>query len=1025
MTQSGMWTRWTVGVLLAAPFSPMLHAQSPGQPATIQFNRDIRPILSDNCYFCHGPDQNKRKADLRLDTREGLFSTLSDHRTVVPGKPDDSELYRRLITHDPQERMPDPKSNKRLSGHDIALIRRWIEQGAPWQGHWAYLPLTSPTPPAVDGAPAHHPVDAFILARLKEAGLSPAAPADRVTLIRRVSQDLCGLPPTPAEVKAFVDDASPDAYEKVVDRLLASPHFGERMGVFWLDLVRFADTIGYHSDNPMNVSPFRDYVIDSFNANKPFDQFTIEQLAGDLLANPTPQQRVATAYNRLLQTTEEGGAQAREYEVKNLTDRVRNVSTVWLAATMGCCQCHDHKFDPLTMKDFYSMAAFFADVQEATIGRREPGMLMPTPEQQRKLDELDSAIAAEKLKLNVPDAALADEEQSWEAGLRRHPVQWTTLQASSASTSGPAQLRPLPDGSFLLVGKPPAKDVYTFETTLTAGRLTGLRIEALPDGSFSASGPGAADNGNFVLTGVKIELQQSKGRPRPVALAKAFADYSQPTFAVESLLTRRGAGWAVMPSFGQPHAAIFEFTQPLKAQSGATLKVALEFQSPFPGHQIGRVRLSTTAEERPAETFSIPENVRDALAADDDERSDKEQATVMAYFRTIAPSLEPIRRSVAAIEKQKESLSDQMRKCLVTTSGTPRTVRLLHRGNWQDTTGAAMAPAIPAILASGALQQEANGRRLNRLDLARWIVSRNNPLTARVYVNRIWRLCFGMGLSKITDDLGSQGEWPTHPELLDYLANDFVDHGWDTKRLFRLLVTSQTYRQSSQGSELAREKDPYNRLLARQSRWRIDAEFVRDNALSVSGLLVDRVGGQSVKPYQPEGYWVQLNFPTRTYVADKGDDQYRRGLYTWWQRSFLHPSLLAFDAPSREEGVCERNRSNIPQQALVLLNDPTYVEASRALAARVMKEGGDATLERLKFAYQVVLSRPPREEEITLLTALLQKHRAEYEQSPQEAQKLLRVGNAPAPSDTNPAELAAWTSICRVILNLSETITRM
>ena len=469
-------------------------------PDRIDFNRDVRPILSDNCYFCHGPDRNKRKADLRLDTKDGIFSHIKDAITVVPGKPDQSELFRRVTASNPGERMPDPKSNKRLSDHDIAILKKWIEQGAPWQGHWAYLkPTRPPVPDVKENGFVRNPIDNFIDAKLDDAGLHPAPSADRATLIRRLSFDLTGLPPTPAEVEQFQKDQSPDAYDKLVDRLLASPHFGERMAVFWLDIVRYADTIGYHSDNPMNVWPYRDYVINSFNSNKGFDQFTIEQLAGDLLPNPTTEQKVASAYNRLLQTTEEGGAQPKEYRAKYDADRVRNVSTAWLGSTMGCCQCHDHKFDPFTQVDFYGMAAFFADVKEADVGRREPGMSVLDAKQETGLKKIESTIADAKETLDQDTPELAEAQQKWESE-QSQQINWQPLAPDTFSVKGTSVLREQADDVLADSGKPAAKETFSISAHSRLKGITGFRLEALDDASLPAHGPGTAPNGNFVLT---------------------------------------------------------------------------------------------------------------------------------------------------------------------------------------------------------------------------------------------------------------------------------------------------------------------------------------------------------------------------------------------------------------------------------------------------------------------------------------------------------------------------------------------
>jgi hypothetical protein len=996
----------------------LLQGAAPALPASIDFNRDIRPILSENCYFCHGPDKNKRKADLRLDTHDGLFSTIKDHSTVVPGKPDHSELFLRVIEPDPDQRMPDPKSNKRLSDRQIALLKAWINQGAPWKGHWAYQPIGGPTPPEVnDQGFVKNDIDRFILAGLKETGLHHAPQVDRVTLIRRLSFDLTGLPPKEAEVQAFVNDASPGAYDTLVDRLLASPQYGERMATWWLDLVRYADTIGYHSDNPMNVWPFRDYVINAFNSNKPFDQFTREQLAGDLIPGSTQEQKVASAYNRLIETTEEGGAQAKEYAVKYECDRVRNISTVWMAATMACCQCHDHKFDPYSQKDFYSMAAFFADIQEAPIGHREPGMPVLDASQSAELKKLDDRIADLKKQLGAQTPELTAAQAEWEKHLQDDSkVAWTVLNPASAKARSGTELKTQEDGS-ILGSKFPNKDTFivTAETDLSG--ITGIRLEALPDPSLPVQGPGAAPNGNFVLTGFQVSL----GKGKAVKLIRASADHSQDSYPVAaSLESKATSGWAVLPEIGKAHEAVFEPEQPIELKDGAKLTFTLQFNSQFAQHEIGHFRISLTTSDAPGGREAPPENLRPLLKADPAKWTDAQRKDISAYYRTIAPLLQPLRSELAVAEKGRADFEASAPKCLVSISGTPRETRLLHRGNWQDDSGDVESPAVPHFLR----QPEAHKDRLTRLDLADWLVSADNPLTARVVVNRLWKMYFGIGICKNVDDLGSQGESPTDPELLDWLASEFVRSGWDVKHVIRLIVMSGAYRQSSQATPEDQQIDPFNRLYAHQGRFRLDAEMIRDNALDVSGLLSLKIGGPSVKPYAPAGYWDALNFPTRTYDADKGENQYRRGVYTWWQRTFAHPSLLAFDAPTREEATCERTQSNIPQQALALLDDPTYVEAARVFAARILHEGGSSTTERLEWAFGTALNRKPRPEEVQVLSGLLEKHLSQYAQDKEAAGKLISAGDSPVPKDLNVSELAAWTSASRVILNLSETITR-
>jgi hypothetical protein len=831
--------------------------RTPAAPP-VDFNRDIRPILATQCYACHGPDDKARKADLRLDVRDIAVKSGA----IAPGKPDASTLLQRITSKDPDEVMPPVKSKKPpLTPEQIDLFKRWVAEGAKYSEHWSFAKLTRPTVPLVKNAAwVRSPVDAFLLARIEAEGLTPGQEADRVTLIRRLSFDLTGLPPSTKDVQAFVADKSPDAYEKLVDRLLASPHYGERMALWWLDLVRFADSAGYHSDNEINVAPYREWVIRAFNANQSFDRFTVEQLAGDLLPNPTRSQRVATAYNRLLQTTEEGGAQAEEYIAKYSSDRVRNFGQVWLGGTVMCAECHNHKFDPYTQKDFYSLAAFFADVQEAAIGRREPGMAVPTPEQEKKLAELTAAAAAAQAALDAAAKAFAKKPDAF-ADLDKWPA-------------------PKP----------------------------------------------------------------AKGKADPLAEAKKI------------------------------------------------------------------------------------------LAVATEKRTRAQADRLVAIARDHAPALKAERDAAAVATRAKTAFEAAIPKTLITTSTTPRTVRILPRGNWLDKSGPVMTPATPEFLPP--LPPLPKGQtRYTRLDLANWTVSPENPLTARVAVNRVWKLFFGYGIARSLEESGAQGQLPTHPELLDWLAVEFQHPSranpdrqgggaWDVKHIVRLLVTSNAYRQSSVETPALRERDPFNKLFARQSRWRLDAEFVRDNALSIGGLLSPTIGGESVKPYQPAGYWSALNFPVREWQKDAGEKVYRRGMYTHWQRTFPHPAMVAFDAPSREECTCERPRSNIPQQALALLNDPEFVEAAKAFAAKVVAEGGTGDGARALWAFRQATGRTPKPEEVQILLTVLQKHRKEYAADPDAAKKLLAVGDMPAPKDMNQAELAAWTNVCRVVLNLHETITR-
>ncbi|MBL9189853.1 MAG: PSD1 domain-containing protein [Opitutaceae bacterium] len=819
-------------LVVAAFGAGSVAAQVPAMPEKIEFNRDVRPILSDNCFACHGPDASHRKGKLRLDDREAALK----RGAFVPGKAAESELVARIQSKHEDEIMPPPDSHKILSARDRAVLARWIDEGANYQKHWAYeAPVKAVIP---SGANA---IDMLVARRLAEVGLKPSPEADRRTLIRRLHSDLIGLPPTPEEVVAFENDRAPDAYARLVDRLLASPHYGERMAIGWLDVVRFADTIGYHSDNPRNVWPYRDWVIASFNANKRFDRFTLEQIAGDLLPDASKETRVGSAFNRLLLSTEEGGAQPKDYEARMVADRVRAIGTAWLGQTTGCAQCHDHKFDPITQRDVYALGAFFADVKEQAVGRREEGMLVTTPEQEARLAQLDAAVAEARRPVAARAREIDAAQRAWEGG-------------------------------------------------------------------------------------------------------------------------------------------------------GATM--------------------------------GAPREVATALKKETAKRSAKEKTAVREHFRAkISTVARAELDALAAAERARAEFAAALPRCLVTEALPPaerRTVRVLPRGNWMDESGEVMKPALPAYLP----QPDTGGRELTRLDLARWLVARENPLTARVFANRLWQQFFGTALSGVPADLGAQGETPLNGALLDWLACEFMDRGWDVKHLVRTIVLSATYRQTSVATPAQLAADPDNREFARQGRFRVEAELVRDHALALGGLLSTRIGGPSVKPYQPARYWENLNFPPRDYTADSGEAQYRRGLYVWWQRTFLHPSLLAFDAPSREECAAERTRSNLPQQALVLLNDPTYVEAARALAARIVREGGATREARLAWAWQRALQRAPRSEELRTADALLDEHLRIYRTDPGAANALLATGDAPVSSGVDRAELAAWTHLARVLLNLHEFITR-
>lgn len=989
----------------------------------VDYSRDIKPILASHCYACHGPDQGQRKGGIRLDVRESAV-----RKAIKPGKAAASRLVTRITSTDPEEVMPPPDSKKpALTPDQVTLLRRWIDSGAKFDAHWAYIkPARSALPMVANPGWVRTPIDRFIAAGHQRHGLTPAAEADRRTLLRRLSFDLLGLPPTPEEVDAFVSDQSPDAYEKVVDRLLRSPHYGERLALYWLDLVRYADTIGYHSDTHRDVAPYRDYVINAFNTNKPFDRFTIEQVAGDLLPDSTSEQQIASGYNRMLMTTEEGGAQPKEYMAKYAADRVRNASGVWLGATLGCAECHNHKFDPYLTRDFYRFATFFADIKETAVGKQEQTGV-PTPEQAAQARQLKETITGLRQRIvthRTPsyDAAQAAWESQTRGELASGHSDWVTMKPSKVATRSGTVLTTQDDLSVLASGVNPNKEVYTVTLTTDRPNLTGIRLETLTHPSLANNGLSRA-NGNFVLTEFTVSISHKGEKSQPVKIASAVADFEQAGFPVANTIDGKpDTGWAVEGHVKPANrAAMFILDKPLVAGTETTLTVVLSHTSSFAGHNIGRFRLALTSADKPTlANRGLPAAVADALAARPEALTSAQRKTLADYYRGIAPELAPLRDQLARLESDLEQLKKTFPKTLISVSVPPRTMRVLPRGNWLDDSGEVITPGVPVFLSTGE-----SDRRQTRLDLAHWLTASDNPLVARVFVNRLWKIVFGQGIVTSIDDFGTQGAMPSHPELLDWLAVEFIESGWNVKHLVKLMVMSSTYRQSSAApTSSARMADLTNRWLARQGRFRLDAEMVRDNALAVSGLLVDKVGGRSAKPFQPPGYWSFLNFPKREYEKDASQDQYRRGLYMYWCRTFLHPSLLAFDAPTREECTADRPRSSTPLQALVLLNDPNYVEAARVFAQHIITTGGDTLPRKIDYAYRRGLARAASPAEVEILSRLYHKHAAEYAANPQAARELVSVGDTPLPASIATTELAAWTSVSRVILNLHETVTR-
>lgn len=1022
-----------------------------GLPQKIEFNRDIRPILSDRCFACHGPDKNTREADVRFDTLEGLHGAGDSSGPVVPGNPNESEMIQRIESLDAELQMPPPAHAKEVTLQERQLLRKWIEQGATFEGHWAFQPIRL-VPPAADLAASEErsaaaSIDAHIQSALPQVGLSPSPIADPRTLARRISFDLTGLPPTMTFVERLVQDPSPQNYDMMVQELIDSPQFGERMAVWWLDLVRYADSAGYHGDQVVSVTPFRDYVIRSFNNNKPFDEFTLEQLAGDLIPNPSLEQQVASGYNRLGMMSAEGGAQPKEYLSKYISERVRNVSGAWLGVTFGCCECHDHKFDPFRAKDFYQLEAFFADIQEkgvydagSQIEPWGPEIAVPTRSQKEQLDALAERTEAVKKFLASPSESLVAGQKTWEANLN----DWTSLRPTEALSSQGAVLATLDDGSILASGNNPDTDEYSLIFQDLPEQFSAIRIDVLPDDSFPNKGPGRAGNGNFVLTELEAywlsenqDASNPDSKPQSIAITNAVASYEQTgaadgnpygkwsiAGAIDGDVKGAKWGWAVMERVGQENYAIFELAKTESIRKGRSLKLILKQNLDNPKHTLGRFRILVNQAAGPNVLASVvPVEIEKILGVPEADRTQVQVDQLSAHYRSVAPELQKDREELARLTSELTQLEQTIPRTLITKRVEPRTIRILPRGNWMDESGEMVEPAIPLALG----KNPDSTSRLTRMDLAKWIVSRENPLTSRVAVNRLWKLFYGSGISRRLDDLGAQGEWPTHLELLDFLAIEFMNSGWDVKHIVHQMVTSETYKQASEPSEAARESDPYNKWLSHQSRWRLDAEFIRDNALASSGLLVASEGQDIGKPYQPKGYWDYLNFPQRQWQNGTGEQLYRRGLYTHWQRQYLHPSLLAFDAPGREECVAERTRSNTPLQALVLLNDPIFIEAARAMAYRVLKVNsvgnsvGDQ--EQIQSVFRDVLCRTATEKEVALLEALLTRSRTEFQADPESTNRFLAIGELAA-KDIDAVELAAWTGVMRTILNLHETITR-
>ncbi len=1144
----------------------------------IDFTQDIQPILSDKCYACHGPDKKQRQANLRLDQKESVFSKKNNKTIIAPYQPLQSQLYLRITTESKEDLMPPAHSERSLSQLEIELLKSWIEQGAEWREHWS---LEAPKKPVIPTDWHGHPIDYFIQKRLADEGLTISKKASKRDLIRRATFDLTGLPTTPREVERFLTDESSKAYENLVDRLLAKSQYGEHMARFWLDAARYGDTHGLHLDNFRQMWPYRDWVIKAFNENMAFNQFTIEQLAGDLLPEPTLEQRIATGFNRCNVTTSEGGSIDEEYYVRYAIDRASTTSTVWMGMTMGCAVCHDHKFDPITQKEFYQFYAYFNNITERAMdGNAQavpPVVNVATTEQTMELAEANQKLEQLKAEQQKPIPEVDTQQKQWESQLPH----WTILTPETYTTSGGSELEVLTDNSILVSGENPDHEVYTITSQLPAGRYTSIRLQGLTDDSLPHKGAGRSENSNVVLSEFEAEFAtvDEPEQWQNISFRQAWADHEQSNGdfkIVNAIDGKPETGWATEGfKLRENRQAIFLVQEPFGKDVDIYLRLWIKHQSPHAQHSFGRIRLAVTESRKytqmallpsaeswyslgpfPTKNFAevhspekkildvnqnfsvgdktltwreqkkyvdgkthstqIPDNhslflyrvlnsvsdqkvifslgsddaikvwvngveefrkdISRGVAADQDQvsvkiktgrnevlikiinysgasgfyfdlpdkaeliparlfdfvsvseskRSEIQKQELRTYYRNQISNhsvARQIRNKIKKQETKKSTVESAIATTLVMAEReVPRGAYVLHRGDYTKRREQ-VQPNTPAIL-----PPMPNDNKPNRMALAKWLVDPKHPLTSRVTINRFWQQVFGTGIVKTAEDFGSQGQRPSHPQLLDWLAIELIETDWDIKQMMRLLVTSDTYKQGTQVTDVMLEKDPDNRLYARGPRYRLDAEMIRDQALAVSGLLHEKIGGPSVKPPQPDGLWNAVAYTdsnTARFVPDMGKDKvHRRSLYTFWKRTAPPPQMAVMDAPSREVCTVRRERTNTPLQALMLMNDPQFVEAARALAERIMKEGGLTNRDRLAFAFELATARQPDIEETAILEKTFKNHLHRFKSDPESATKLIKLGESKVDDSIEITKLAAWTMIANLILNLDEVLTK-
>jgi len=986
--------------------------------AGIDFAKDVQPIFAAHCIKCHGPDNPK--ADLDLSTRKGILAILdSGKAAVAPGNPDASPLMARVTSLDPDELMPPPKKGERLAAAQIATLRRWIKEGAEWSTHWAYRPLEKPATPSVkDKIWPRNPIDNFVLTKLERNDITPSPEAERHTLIRRLSYDLLGLPPTPSEVRNFESDKSPEAYSKLVDRLLTSPHFGERWGRHWLDKARYADSDGYEKDRPrMNAWRYRDWVINSINADLPFDQFTIQQLAGDLLPNATDLQKLATAFNRQTLTNTEGGTDKEQWRVAAVMDRVETLGSVWLGLTVTCARCHNHKYDQLTHKEYYQLFAYFNNGDETSAS---------VPRSRQKLSAFaetqaahDTKMKAFQAQVNARDEVLRQSLPKLEKALRSelakqasspaayHPIK---LLSARAGKNNSVKFSAQEDGSLLVSGDNPDGAEYELELETQQREITGLKLEVLPDSSLPAKGPGRTPHGNFVLNDIRVYAStRQEFTGQPLKLSRATASHSQKDWPAGNAIDGRigvgskGTGWAIGPAYGKPHTLTVTFTQPLRMKSNIFLHVVLD-QKYGKQHTIGRFRISTRTGHAPGE--GIPKNIAQLLVKNPSQRAAAEQQALFSFVRDRDPETTALQAQIKNLNASAPKPPVMSVRVLSQRTNSPRATHIFHRGEFKQPKDK-VSPLTPATLPTA--KNRAQG---DRLDLARWLVDGQNPIVPRVTANHIWMHLFGEGLVRTVNDFGVRGDAPTHPQLLDWLAGEFIRQKWSRKDMIRLIVHSATYRQSSVHRPELTDRDPNNHLLHRQNRFRVEAEIIRDLSLATSGLLSPKIGGPSVFPPLPAGV-ADLSYANNfKWNPSKGEDRYRRGMYTFFKRTSPHPNLLTFDCPDSNVTCVKRTRSNTPLAALATLNNEVFTEAAKALGKRMLAASKTDT-ERLTAGFQICVARKPDIREMAALTNLLHRARVYY-----------KGNEATAKTFNGDAEASAWAIIARVLQNLDEFITR-